>query len=103
MTPILTRRRCDGFAKALLLSLLVIIGLGLLYLDQHIREQFEGKRWAVPAKVFARPLELYAGSQLSLDELKIELRGLGYQFVQRVNLPGQAAFSSTKAILHTRG
>lgn len=103
MTPILTRRRCDGFAKALLLSLLVIIGLGLLYLDQHIREQFEGKRWAVPAKVFARPLELYAGSQLSLDELKIELRGLGYQFVQRVKLPGQAAFSSTKAILHTRG
>ena len=98
-----TRRHISGFATKLLLSLLLVGGLGLLYLDIHIREQFEGKRWAVPAKVYARPLELYAGSPLTLAELKIELRGLGYQFVQKVTMPGQAAFSKTKAVLHSRG
>ncbi|MCL4119849.1 UNVERIFIED_CONTAM: hypothetical protein GTU68_020480 [Idotea baltica] len=92
-----------GFATKLLLGLLLISGLGLLYLDNHIREQFEGKRWAIPAKVYARPLELYAGSPLTLAELKIELRGLGYQFVAKVTLPGQASFSKSKAIVHSRG
>jgi penicillin-binding protein 1B len=97
------RHHISGFATKLFLSLLLVGGLGLLYLDSHIREQFEGKRWAVPAKVYARPLELYAGSPITLAELKIELRGLGYQFVPKVTFPGQAAFSTTKAIVHTRG
>ena len=81
----------------------ILMGLGALYLDTYIRHQFEGKRWALPAKVYARPLELYAGSTLSLAELKIELRGLGYQFVKKVHLPGQVEFSSSKAIIYTRG
>ena len=97
------RHHISGFATKLFLSLLLVGGLGLLYLDSHIREQFEGKRWAVPAKVYARPLELYAGSPITLAELKVELRGLGYQFVPKVTFPGQAAFSKTKAIVHTRG
>ena len=103
MNSIRLRRRFSGFATKLFLSLLLIGVLGLLYLDNHIREQFEGKRWAVPAKVYARPLELYAGSPLILEELRIELQGLGYQFVRKVTVPGQAAFSSAKAIVHTRG
>jgi penicillin-binding protein 1B len=103
MNSIRLRRRFSGFATKLFLSLLLIGALGLLYLDNHIREQFEGKRWAVPAKVYARPLELYAGSPLTLEELRIELQGLGYQFVRKVTLPGQATFFNAKAIIHTRG
>ena len=103
MNSIRLRRRFSGFATRLFLSLLLIGALGLLYLDNHIREQFEGKRWAVPAKVYARPLELYAGSPLTLEELRIELQGLGYQFVRKVTLPGQATFFNAKAIIHTRG
>lgn len=72
-------------------------------MDTHIRKQFEGKRWAVPTKVYARPLELYAGLPLSLDDLKTELRGLGYQFVRQASEPGQAEFSATKATIKTRG
>jgi penicillin-binding protein 1B len=103
MNSIRLRRRFYGFATKLFLSLLLVGTLGLLYLDNHIREQFEGKRWAVPAKVYARPLELYAGSPLTLEELKVELQGLGYQFTRKVTVPGQAALSSAKAIVHTRG
>lgn len=87
----------------ILFTLLVLVGLLFLFLDVQIRHQFEGKRWAVPAKVYARPLELYAGSPLSISDLKIELRGLGYQFVSRASQPGQAAFSASRAIIDTRG
>lgn len=103
MTSFSLPRYAAGFATKLLLSLVLFCGLGLLYLDNHIREQFEGKRWAIPAKVYARPLELYAGSPLTLAELKIELSGLGYQFVAKVTMPGQAAFSKSKAIVYSRG
>lgn len=87
----------------LLFTVLVLLGLLFLFLDVQIRHQFEGKRWALPAKVYARPLELYAGSPLSINDLKIELRGLGYQFVSRASHPGQAAFSASRAIIDTRG
>ena len=97
------KRKLLGFFFKLFFAALILMGLGLLYMDIHIRHQFEGKRWALPAKVYARPLELYAGLPITLDELKIELRGLGYQFVRKVNLPGQAEFSTTKAIISTRG
>lgn len=97
------KQKLLGFFLKLFFAVLILMGLGLLYMDTHIRSQFEGKRWALPAKVYARPLELYAGLPISLDELKIELRGLGYQFVKNATLPGQAEFSSTKAIIATRG
>ena len=33
----------------------------VIYLDIIIRINFEGKRWSLPAQVYARPLELYFG------------------------------------------
>ena len=59
------------FATKLSLAFLLLVSLGLIYTDYHIRQQFEGKRWAVPAKVYARPLELYVGSPLSSNDLKV--------------------------------
>lgn len=106
-----TRKKTTPGFKRKLLSLLyklcfsavVLLGIALVFIDIHIRQQFEGKRWAVPAKVYARPLELYAGLPLSLDDLKIELRGLGYRFVKKATQPGQAEFSASKAIIYSRG
>ncbi|MDH5358004.1 MAG: penicillin-binding protein 1B [Gammaproteobacteria bacterium] len=97
------KKKLARIAIKLFFAVVVISGLGFLYLDTHIRNQFEGKRWALPAKVYARPLELYAGLPMSLAELKIELRGLGYQFVKKVTHPGQAEFSETRAIIYSRG
>lgn len=101
-------KRSRGFISKstlfkLLFTIVVLLGLAILFLDAQIRSQFEGKRWAIPAKVYARPLEIYAGSPLTLAELKIELRGLGYQFTSQASQPGQAAFSSSRAIIATRG
>lgn len=64
---------------ALLVAGVVSGGLYLTYLDHTIREQFEGKRWALPAYVYARPLELFPGAPLSAAQFEQELRLLDYR------------------------
>ncbi|HEY5717267.1 MAG TPA: penicillin-binding protein 1B [Motiliproteus sp.] len=82
----------------------LVLGGGLLiYLDATIRSQFEGKRWALPAKVYARPLELFAGQQLPLGDLQLELQQLGYRFVNRPSRPGEVHIGRNSAQLYTRG
>lgn len=82
---------------------LVVAGAGLVYLDAQLKEKFEGKRWAIPAKVYARPLELYPGLALSQEAFKAELQGLGYKLVQRADRPGSAAWGRGRVDLYTRG
>lgn len=64
------------------------LGLYMLYLDGVIRTEFDRKRWALPAKVYARPLELFAGMPLSADAFAQELKLLGYR---DVNCPVEPA------------
>lgn len=87
------------------LSLLmsVFAAIGLFYLDAQIREKFEGKRWSLPAKVYARPLDLYAGLELSVADLKVELKGLGYRFVKKARSPGEAEVATSRVDIYTRG
>jgi len=60
----------------------------VLYLDRVVTTQFEGRRWTLPAQVYAAPLELYAGLALSLPELEHELQRLHYQRAQALERPG---------------
>ena len=93
-------------SKLLRWILLIVVAvsiIGLWQTDRHIRAEFEGKRWALPAKVFARPLELYAGAPLSISDLKIELQALGYQFTSSADTPGQASISASRAVINSRG
>ncbi|MBR9885725.1 MAG: penicillin-binding protein 1B, partial [Oceanospirillales bacterium] len=85
------------------LVLAVIAAVGLIYLDAQVREKFEGKRWALPAKVYARPLELYPGQQLSAEDFRLELKGLGYRSVSSVSRPGSAHWNGGRVQLVTRG
>lgn len=43
-------RKLFGFLFKLSLIGVVLGGIGMIYLDAQIRQQFEGKRWALPAK-----------------------------------------------------
>ena len=85
------------------LVLAVVAAVGLIYLDAQIRSQFEGKRWAVPAKVYARPLELYPGQTLNMAELKQELKALDYRFERRAEQPGAVEWASSRARIYSRG
>ena len=53
------------------ITIILLIGClaaGIVYifqLDKRITSRFEGRRWELPARIFARPLELYIGRSLS--------------------------------------
>ena len=75
----------------------------VLQQDDVVRKQFEGKRWALPARVFARPLELYEGQPLKADDLHKELQLLNYSFVTHVTGTGQFKREKNKFTVQTRG
>lgn len=74
----------------------------LAYLDLVIKEQFEGKRWAVPARVYARPLELYPGKRLTSAQLRQELDLLAYRQHTPVERPGDYALVADGAVVYSR-
>ena len=76
------RRRWPARLLALGLLFSFLLGVYLLYLDHKVRVQFDGKRWAVPARVYGRPLELYPGAVLTPAQLVAELKRLGYRKVR---------------------
>ncbi|HET7203947.1 MAG TPA: penicillin-binding protein 1B [Steroidobacteraceae bacterium] len=76
-----------GIALLAVLGLLVVIVV-VAILDRRVTQQFEGRRWTLPARVYAQPLELYAGQQLSSARFAQELARLGYIPQSRVDRPG---------------
>lgn len=69
-------------AKGLVLVFtLAAIGIAayLFVLDREITHRFEGRRWSLPARVYAAPLAIYAGLAMNPNELVRELRRLGYR------------------------
>ncbi|MCY1204626.1 Penicillin-binding protein 1B [compost metagenome] len=92
-----------GWAFKLGLVGLVILAGFAIYLDAVVQEKFSGKRWTVPAKVYARPLELFVGLKLSKDDFLKELDALGYRRESLSNGPGAASVSGNTVELNTRG
>lgn len=83
---------------------LVLVAAGgyVAWLDYQVRSQFEGKRWSVPATVYARPLELYPGLALSRDGLLAELDAAGYRPAAGGQRPGTWAQDGDRLRLTTR-
>jgi penicillin-binding protein 1B len=73
---------------ALTLLLVLALGLYVVYLDQVIRQKFDGKRWALPAVVYARPLELYPDLPFTPALLAEELELGGYRRDKAAKDPG---------------
>jgi len=76
-----------GFAVLALLLLVVVIAV-VAVLDRRVTQQFEGRRWTLPARVYAQPIDLYAGQQLSAKRFADELERLGYLAVTKPERPG---------------
>ena len=85
-------------------TVLMVIGVvGLVYLDAQIRHRFEGHRWSLPAKVYARPLELFKGQKMAAGQLDYELTQLGYRWVKHANAPGQVQKTNQGMAIYSRG
>ena len=82
---------------------IVALSAYVAWLDFRIRDQFEGKRWAVPARVFARPLELAPGAPLTADAIEAELKLAGYRRVRSAFRPASFERDGGWVRLVTRG
>jgi penicillin-binding protein 1B len=88
-TPRVRDRRGVLYGTLGFLLVLLLVAAGVLRsLDHTVRSQFEGKRWALPARVYARPLELVADLPLTADDLTRELTALGYRRTEQPDGPG---------------
>lgn len=70
--------------RVLVLGLLSAVGY-TAWLDVQVRGAFEGRRWSVPARIYARPVELYPGKRFDGAALEQELRAAGYQRTSSVD------------------
>jgi penicillin-binding protein 1B len=63
-----------------LIALLLLLALSgyIYYLDVTIRDAFDGRKFALPARVYGRALEVYPGLKLTRVQLLGEMKSLGY-------------------------
>ena len=102
------RARGEGFRQLKLLLVLALLagaaalGLYALHLSDIVTVKFEGKRWAVPARVYGRPLELYVGAPVRPDQLAGELEQLGYRRQEKAGEPATWSVAGNRYQLSTR-
>jgi penicillin-binding protein 1B len=75
----LRRVKLGKFVRFALLAVVLATAGLTLYLDFRVRSEFEGRRFALPARIYARPLELHAGLRVAQADVEDELRQLGYR------------------------
>jgi penicillin-binding protein 1B len=78
------------------------LSVWLVYLDAQLRSQFDGNKWALPAKVYARPLMLYPGLLITPQQLQAELKWNDYQPVSHVLNPGTYGREGDDWIIYRR-
>ncbi len=75
-------------------SLVFVFVCYIGYLDYTVRRQFEGKRWSIPARVYASPVEIYAGLAVSEQQILKLLKDLHYRADKK--LSSQASYRKFK-------
>ena len=93
----LTRWLLIGF-----IVFLPVFAIYLGFLDQKIRKKFEGKRWDIPAKVYANPMDLYAGYAITQTEFKDLLEQLHYRTDPALSSDGTYQAQGRQITLKTR-
>jgi penicillin-binding protein 1B len=87
---------------AMMLVGILAAGAYIVSLDIAVRARFEGKKFALPARVYARPLEIYPGLKLTLPALTAELALLGYRQTSAAQEPGTYRWRGRELDLVTR-
>ena len=84
------KRRSGGRFWRVHVALILFCALAayIAWLDYRIQSEFAGKRWSLPARVYASPTELYIGQSLTAAETGTLLARSGYRKVSAVTGPG---------------
>lgn len=72
------------------------------YLDYTVRKQFAGKRWSIPARVYANPVELYTGYQLTAKKFEDLLALLNYRHDYHLSSQGTYYLKGSHVYVNTR-
>lgn len=75
----------------------------LIWLDYKVGQSFANRQWAVPARLFASPLELYSGMRLDPSDLEMTLRQLGYDSDTAYGTAGTFTSNLNGLTIHSRG
>lgn len=99
--PDRSRRLWRLLARLAVIGLVVLAGW-MVYLDAVVTSRFEGRRFEVPSRVYARPLEIYNGASLSVEALRQELVLAGYRQGDGQR-PGSWHQNGSRFTISTRG
>ncbi len=91
------------FVGKLTLVVAVLVAVGLIWLDALVRQRFDTHQWQLPARVYSRPVQLYAGRELDRDHLQRMLELMRYRKDPGATQPGSYSVSANAVLLHTRG
>ncbi|WP_344960057.1 penicillin-binding protein 1B [Zobellella aerophila] len=100
--PVAKRRSWWGLFIKLGLVGAVLMGVFGIYLDGKVKSRFEGQKWALPALVYSRPLELFPGQKLSYQQMLRELQMLNYRKVGDPTRPGEYSAANNRIEVHRR-
>jgi len=89
------------FCKLSLLLIAVMLIAGIYY-DQKIERRLSGMTWALPAALYARPLNLDVGMSLAQSALMKELKLLNYRPVISVEDIGQFSVTNNTVLVYRR-
>jgi penicillin-binding protein 1B len=96
------RRRILAGAGVVFGVAALAFGIWVFKLDRTVTRQFEGRRWTLPAQVYAQPTELYVGQTFSAEALERLLQRLGYQRVEKAQQPGNYSRQGARIDLVSR-
>ena len=98
-----------GLLRRLFRFLMLLLGLGIgisvpwiIWLDIQVRDEFEGRIWEVPSRVYARPLSLYSGKSITKQSLLAELKASGYRQMRQVSAPGTYSVNGNRFEINRR-
>jgi penicillin-binding protein 1B len=77
-----------GWVGVAILLFCTLTALYAWHLNRPLKEKFDGRRWAIPARVYARPLEIYPGKKMQSGQLETELALAGYRRDDDPSSPG---------------
>ena len=95
-------RRWIRFAIKLSLVGIAFMVMFGIYLDSLIHSKFDDQKWQLPAVVYSRPLELFPGQRLSVQQMLHELKLLNYRESIRPQGPGQYAVNGQRMLVIRR-
>jgi penicillin-binding protein 1B len=96
------------FARIWRLGLLlagVFLGLMIpwvMYLNYQVTTEFEGRKWDLPSRVYARALDIYPTALLSRSNLELELKAAGYRAGGQASRPGLYSVSGNTVEVYRR-